>query len=243
MEVPVFLNDLHVHEDYASKNPDTFCVGTIVVWEFYVPLRPLPCSQLLDWRKQTIEFGEAHKAECAVIFQHRLSVMCNILKETELFGNVKTYKAAKYFRKYLSKLLEDYKLRMLPFDLEVLMLDGEQKQAEALMIQFIRYAYIGFYVAKFLPPKAFNGFHVQTSTKLLMEPSSLDYSNALIGEPAGKDPLLTNKCDNCFRTDKKLLNCGSCRLTKYCSRECQREHWKGHKLTCEKRKQSILSLK
>ena len=243
MELPVFMNDLHVHEEYAAKNPDVFCLGTIIVWDFYVPLGPIPCSQLLNWRKQTIEFGETHKAECAEIFEHRLSTMFEILKETKLFGNVKLHKAAKYFRQHLPELLVDYKHRMLPFDLEVLMLDSEEKQADALMIQFIRYAYIGFYVIKFLEQKEFNGFHVQTSTNPLLKPSSLDYSNALIGKPARGDLRMVFKCDKCFRTDKKLLNCGSCRLTRYCSRECQKSHWKEHKVFCEKSKQNIVSLK
>ena len=41
MELPVFMNDLHVHEEYAAKNPDVFCLGTIIVWDFYVPLGPM----------------------------------------------------------------------------------------------------------------------------------------------------------------------------------------------------------
>jgi hypothetical protein len=37
-------------------------------------------------------------------------------------------------------------------------------------------------------------------------------------------------CANCYvlekTLDERLLKCGQCRLIKYCSRECQREHWK-----------------
>ena len=111
------------------------------------------------------------------------------------------------------------------------------------MIQLIRYAYIGFYVTKSLEQKEFNGFHVQTSSNPLLKPSSLDYSNALIGKPARGDLRMVFKCDKCFRTDKKLINCGSCRLTRYCSRECQKSHWKEHKGFCEKWKQNLMSLK
>jgi hypothetical protein len=114
MELSVSMNDLHIHEEYAANNPDAFCLGTIIVWDFYVPLGPIPCSQLLNWRKQTIEFGETHKAECAEILEHRLWTMIGILKETKLFGNVKLHKAAKYFRQHLPELLVDYKRRMLP---------------------------------------------------------------------------------------------------------------------------------
>jgi hypothetical protein len=46
-------------------------------------------------------------------------------------------------------------------------------------------------------------------------------------------------CANCYvlenTLDERLLKCGQCRLIKYCSRECQREHWKkAHKKQCKK---------
>jgi hypothetical protein len=45
-------------------------------------------------------------------------------------------------------------------------------------------------------------------------------------------------CANCYvlakTLEKGLLKCGQCRLIKYCSRECQREHWKkAHKKQCK----------
>jgi hypothetical protein len=45
-------------------------------------------------------------------------------------------------------------------------------------------------------------------------------------------------CANCYVLEKtlneRLLKCGQCRLIKYCSRECQREHWKkAHKKQCK----------
>jgi hypothetical protein len=45
-------------------------------------------------------------------------------------------------------------------------------------------------------------------------------------------------CANCYvlekTLDERLLKCGQCRLIKYCSRECQREHWKkAHKKQCK----------
>lgn len=37
-----------------------------------------------------------------------------------------------------------------------------------------------------------------------------------------------NKADGC------LLVCSKCKERKYCSRECQMDHWKLHKLVCVK---------
>jgi hypothetical protein len=46
-------------------------------------------------------------------------------------------------------------------------------------------------------------------------------------------------CANCYVLENTveggLLKCGQCRLIKYCSRKCQREHWhKAHKKQCKK---------
>jgi hypothetical protein len=45
-------------------------------------------------------------------------------------------------------------------------------------------------------------------------------------------------CANCYvlekTLDRKLLKCGQCRLIKYCSPSCQKEHWKVHKKQCKK---------
>jgi MYND finger len=43
-------------------------------------------------------------------------------------------------------------------------------------------------------------------------------------------------CDGCGTLERKvgnLKNCGKCRQTRYCSRDCQLKHWKqGHKKKC-----------
>lgn len=41
-----------------------------------------------------------------------------------------------------------------------------------------------------------------------------------------------NVCWNCGKFGKK--KCGNCRVAKYCSKECQRVHWKEHKPICRK---------
>jgi hypothetical protein len=44
------------------------------------------------------------------------------------------------------------------------------------------------------------------------------------------------KCELCRNTAKgevKLKTCTACKSVKYCSRECQRAHWKVHKPACK----------
>lgn len=42
----------------------------------------------------------------------------------------------------------------------------------------------------------------------------------------------TKKCENCQVIDQKLLICTGCRIIYYCGRECQKAHFKNHKLKC-----------
>lgn len=39
-------------------------------------------------------------------------------------------------------------------------------------------------------------------------------------------------CASCATTDVKQKKCGRCEAVHYCSPECQKAHWKTHKLTC-----------
>mmetsp|Transcript_41574 Transcript_41574/g.100123 ORF Transcript_41574/g.100123 Transcript_41574/m.100123 type:complete len:481 (+) Transcript_41574:1-1443(+) len=39
-------------------------------------------------------------------------------------------------------------------------------------------------------------------------------------------------CNQCRNDSKKLLACAGCKQVHYCSKECQREHWKEHKPIC-----------
>ena len=44
-----------------------------------------------------------------------------------------------------------------------------------------------------------------------------------------------SQCANCSGPGQpSLLSCGACKQTKYCSRTCQKSHWKTHKLNCSK---------
>ncbi|KAL8859677.1 MAG: hypothetical protein Q9178_003791 [Gyalolechia marmorata] len=41
------------------------------------------------------------------------------------------------------------------------------------------------------------------------------------------------RCDNCNVLSGQLLVCGKCGRVRYCSKECQRAAWKGHKVLCK----------
>ena len=40
-------------------------------------------------------------------------------------------------------------------------------------------------------------------------------------------------CENCGKTDVPLFACSGCKQVKYCSKECQKEHWRIHKPDCK----------
>ena len=45
--------------------------------------------------------------------------------------------------------------------------------------------------------------------------------------------LVGNECGNCGKELDTIKRCSRCKKTKYCSKECQRAHWKVHKQKCQ----------
>jgi hypothetical protein len=41
-------------------------------------------------------------------------------------------------------------------------------------------------------------------------------------------------CGECKKKDHGYKKCSACDVTRYCSKECQRKHWKNHKEQCKK---------
>ena len=68
-----------------------------------------------------------------------------------------------------------------------------------------------------------------------------DVKNPNVGSsPSSKSPVSEasqslTQCANCSGPGQpSLLSCSACKQTKYCSRTCQKSHWKIHKLNCSK---------
>ena len=60
-------------------------------------------------------------------------------------------------------------------------------------------------------------------------------SRLAVGQETGKPPGPEMKCKKCGSSGKpKLLTCGGCKRTNYCSVDCQKADWKTHKGTCRK---------
>lgn len=46
-------------------------------------------------------------------------------------------------------------------------------------------------------------------------------------------PISSNVCNSCSST-KNLMRCAACKVVWYCSRDCQKQDWIVHKLSCKK---------
>ena len=72
-----------------------------------------------------------------------------------------------------------------------------------------------------------------------MPPKKTDVDNAKISSflksPTPEESQSLTQCANCSGPGQpSLLSCSACKQTKYCSRACQKSHWKTHKPHCSK---------
>ncbi|KAI1787744.1 hypothetical protein LXA43DRAFT_684875 [Ganoderma leucocontextum] len=58
-----------------------------------------------------------------------------------------------------------------------------------------------------------------------MSPPGPDYSKGV--------PTALRRCDHCGSPDRTLRKCARCSLVSYCSKECQKAAWPGHKSQCQ----------
>ena len=64
---------------------------------------------------------------------------------------------------------------------------------------------------------------------------SAKIGSSSLKSPATEASQSLTQCANCSGPGQpSLLSCGACKQTKYCSRACQKSHWKTHKLHCSK---------
>ena len=62
-----------------------------------------------------------------------------------------------------------------------------------------------------------------------------DTGSSSLKTPVSKASKSLTQCANCSGPGQpSLLSCSVCKQTKYCSRTCQKSHWKTHKLQCSK---------
>ena len=67
-----------------------------------------------------------------------------------------------------------------------------------------------------------------------VENPNIGASSSLKSQASEESQSLT-RCANCSGLGQpSLLSCSVCKQTKYCSRTCQKSHWKMHKLHCSK---------
>ena len=68
-----------------------------------------------------------------------------------------------------------------------------------------------------------------------MAPTKADVENASSLKCPSEASHSPTRCANCSGPGQPtLLSCSACKHTKYCSRTCQKSHWKSHKLHCSK---------
>lgn len=74
----------------------------------------------------------------------------------------------------------------------------------------------------------------KNNRSLFTSTSHKPWSTVLQCEPICTAVSLANRhkyCSNCLM-EREVSRCGQCRVPYYCSKECQREDWKGHKMEC-----------
>ena len=77
----------------------------------------------------------------------------------------------------------------------------------------------------------------------VITPSNTDATRHILSKYFSKVSIILpfhKLCAACGRCSEDLMDCSSCKVTRYCNKECQIAHWHGaHKLICQKRKERL----
>ena len=81
------------------------------------------------------------------------------------------------------------------------------------------------------PLFSFSFINIPPPMKADVKNANIDSLESLSSEASQS---LTQCANCCGPGQPSLLSCSACKQTKYCSRTCQKSHWKTHKLRCSK---------
>jgi MYND finger len=217
------LSSFSEHSEFSSAQPDELCKAVLRIGKVAVFFGEWKVCKLLEWRQETIAFGDEY-CYYSPFFERRVFKIYTALKSTKLFHLTKRpfdkKLVASCFKSKLAEILSDYRKAPTSFDLTVLELPTEDEQVKTVIQQFVRYAYIGFYHSMNFcgATDNSNGFFVYVPHQIPM--------------PTPQIALNIDQCHNCHETFAVLSKCALCRVARYCTKQCQTDHWKAHKKNC-----------
>jgi hypothetical protein len=86
-----------------------------------------------------------------------------------------------------------------------------------------------------LSPLFYSSFIKIPTTGKKADVEKANIGSSSLKPPASETSQSLTQCANCSGPGQpSLLSCSSCKQTRYCSRTCQKSHWKTHKLHCLK---------
>ena len=84
------------------------------------------------------------------------------------------------------------------------------------------------YIASFFTPLYMDNPLNESYEEFEARDNEIEFMKRLVGRPI-RDP---HRCSYCEKESLKLKSCGKCKGVYYCNVDCQRAHWKKHKIEC-----------
>jgi hypothetical protein len=76
------------------------------------------------------------------------------------------------------------------------------------------------------------GILLRTATQVARTDATVKLAKSILFSNGESKKLQGPECANCTTEDDDLSLCGTCKLVMYCTKACQRQHWKSHRQTC-----------